>query len=112
MQIKRQLINAIFIPTLCYQCQTWTLTKELERKLSSCEMRVLRKAANKTMRDRIQNEEIRKTVGTTPVIEYIEKQSQLVWSFNENESKLASIKSVQYEIRNNKRKRKTKKKMD
>jgi hypothetical protein len=74
MQIKRQLINAIFIPTLCYQCQTWTLTKELERKLSSCEMRVLRKAANKTMRDRMQNEEIRKIVGTTPVNEYIEKQ--------------------------------------
>jgi hypothetical protein len=60
--------------------------------------------------DRMRNEEIRKIVRTTPVNEYIEKQeSQLVWSFNENDPKLVCIKSVQYEIRN---KRKTKKKMD
>jgi len=24
MQAKRLIINSIFIPTLCYQCQTWT----------------------------------------------------------------------------------------
>jgi hypothetical protein len=34
----------------------------------------LEKRQKKTMRDRMQNEEIRKTVGTTPVNEYIEKQ--------------------------------------
>ncbi|BFZ02435.1 hypothetical protein BsWGS_05474 [Bradybaena similaris] len=31
MKTKRQLINSIFIPTLYYQCQTWTLTKVQEK---------------------------------------------------------------------------------
>ena len=39
---KAKLINAIFVPTLTYQCQTWSLTKDLERKLVTCEMKCLR----------------------------------------------------------------------
>ena len=74
MSTKRQLINAIFIPTLCFQCQSWTLTKRHVRKITTCEMRCLRKAANKTRRDRIRNETIRRMVGTVPVIDYINKQ--------------------------------------
>lgn len=74
MHTKKQLINTIFIPTLCYQCQTWTLTKCLERKLACCEMRCLRKAACKTRRDMVRNTEIRKMVGTTPVDNFIKKQ--------------------------------------
>ena len=52
---KAKLINAIFLPTLTYQCQTWSLTKDLERKLVTCEMKCLRKAVNKTKRDKIRN---------------------------------------------------------
>ena len=32
MNTKKQLINSIFIPTLCYQCQTWTLIKPTKGK--------------------------------------------------------------------------------
>ena len=78
VETKRQIINAIFIPTLCYQSQTWALTKEQERKITTCEMRCLRKAVNKTRRDHIRNEDIRRTVGTTPAIRFIEKQ-RLKW---------------------------------
>ena len=74
MAVKRQLINSIFTPTLCYQCQTWPLSKTQERKITTCEMRCLRKAVNVTRRDRVRNENIRSTVGTTPCIQYIEKQ--------------------------------------
>jgi hypothetical protein len=42
------------------------------------EMRCLRKAVNKTKRDQVRNEEIRKTVVTTPVINFIENQ-RLKW---------------------------------
>ena len=41
MCIKAQLISTVFVPTLTYQCQTWSLTKALERKLVTCEMRCL-----------------------------------------------------------------------
>ena len=32
METKRKIINSIFVQTLTYQCQTWTMTKPLERK--------------------------------------------------------------------------------
>ena len=74
MKTKRQLISAIFVPTLCYECQTWTLSKRNERMITSCEMKCLRKAASKTRRDRIRNEEIRRIVGVKPVMDHIDKQ--------------------------------------
>ena len=78
LETKRQIINSIFIPTLGYQCQTWTLTKEQKRRLTTCEMRCLRKAANKTRRHHVRNEEIARIVGTIPIVKYIEKQ-RLKW---------------------------------
>jgi len=48
---KTKLINYIFLPTLMYQCQTWSLSKVLERKLVTSEMKCSRKAVNKTSRD-------------------------------------------------------------
>ncbi|XP_072025106.1 uncharacterized protein [Amphiura filiformis] len=78
MDTKAKLINAIFFPTLCYQCQTWTLNKRTTQKLITGEMRCLRRAANKSRRDKIRNEDIRKMVGTTPITEYVAKQ-QVRW---------------------------------
>jgi len=74
-ETKARLIDSIFIPTLTYQCQTWTLTKSLERKITTCEMRCLRRAVNKTRRDMIRNTRIREMVGTTPVLHYIQRQT-------------------------------------
>ena len=44
VSIKAKLISAIFLPTLTYQCQTWALTKPLQQKLVTCEMRCLQMA--------------------------------------------------------------------
>ena len=74
MSTKAKLINTIFLPTLTYQCQTWSLTKALERKLVTCEMKCLRRAVNKTRRDKIRNEVIRDMVGATPVLQHMEHQ--------------------------------------
>jgi len=76
METKAKLINTIFFPTLCYQCQTWTLNKKNTQKVITCEMRCLRRAANVTRT--IRNEVIRKMVGTTPVSDYIAKH-QVRW---------------------------------
>ena len=75
---KAKLINAIFLPTLTYQCQTWSLTKDLERKVVTCEMKCLRKVVNKTKRDKIRNEVIRDMAGAKPVLQHI-KQQQVKW---------------------------------
>ena len=75
---RAKLINAIFLPTLTYQCQTWSITTDLERKLVTCEMKCLRKAVNKTRRDKIRNEVIRDMTGAKPVLQHI-KQQQVKW---------------------------------
>jgi hypothetical protein len=56
---KRALFNNIFLPTLCYQCQTWTMTSHDRRKITTIEIKCLRRILGVTRRDRIRNEEIR-----------------------------------------------------
>ena len=75
---KRTLYNIVFIPTLCYQCQTWTLTAKEKRKITTTEMRCPRRILNITRRDRIRNDEIRRRVGVTSALEYITIQ-QTKW---------------------------------
>jgi len=78
METKRRLINAIFVPTLCYQSQTWALNKKAERKITTCEMKCLRRAANKTRLEKVRNEAIRDIVGTKPILQFISAQ-RLKW---------------------------------
>ena len=78
MDTKRALYNTIFLPTLCYQCQTWTMTSDDRRKITTTEMKCLRRMLGVSKRDRLRNEDIRKLVGTTPILNYIKKQ-QVKW---------------------------------
>ena len=74
METKSKIINSIFITTLTYQCQTWAMSKPLERKITTYEMRCLRKAVNKTRRDMILNTKIREMVGTNSTHHQIQQQ--------------------------------------
>ena len=74
MGTKSKIINSTSVPTLTYQCQTWTMTKSLERKIITWEMRCLRKAVNKTRRDMIPNTKIREMVGTKSIHRHIQQQ--------------------------------------
>ena len=74
METKSKIINSIFVPTLTYQCQTWTMTKPLGRKITTCEMRCLRKDVNKTGRDMIHNTKIKEMVGTKSIHHHIQHQ--------------------------------------
>jgi hypothetical protein len=60
------------------QCHTWTLTAEEKRKITTTEMRCLRRILNITGRDRIRNDEIRRRTGVTSALGYIIKQ-QIKW---------------------------------
>ncbi|BFZ10788.1 hypothetical protein BsWGS_13827 [Bradybaena similaris] len=78
LSTKKLIIQSIFIPTFSYQCQTWMFTSIHKRKITTAEMRCLRRAAGATLRDRQRNENIRKRLGIEPVLQYIERQ-QLKW---------------------------------
>ena len=68
---KKTIISAIFTPSLCYQVQTWTIIKKMERKITTCGMKCLRKAVNKTRRDKVKNEVIGAIVGTKPILDQL-----------------------------------------
>ena len=55
IRLLQSLVNSIFL----YACETWTITKELQRKITTLEIRCLRRLLN---RDRITNIEIRNRV--------------------------------------------------
>jgi hypothetical protein len=70
--------NTIFIPKLCYQCQTWTLDTRTARKITTTEMRCVRRMTGNILRDRIRNKDLRKLLGIEAAVNYINRQ-QIKW---------------------------------
>jgi hypothetical protein len=69
-------------------------------------MRILRKAVNKTRRDHVRNEEITRTVSTTPIVKYMKRQRLKWFSHLMRMNPMSpAARGVQHEIRNNKRQR-------
>ena len=80
MITKTLIIKAVFIPTLLYQSENWTLTSKERQMLTTTEMRCLRKAAGKTRMDNIRNEEIRRRVNMQPAEQTANKNKIRWWS--------------------------------
>ena len=78
MDTKAKLINSVFLPMLTFQCQTWTLNRDLERKVTTCEMKCLRRATGKTRWDKIRNKEITAMIRISTIMNYIAQQ-QIKW---------------------------------
>ena len=58
IKLMRTLVLSIFL----YACESWTLTSELERRISALEMRCYRKILNITYIDHVTNETVRAIV--------------------------------------------------
>ena len=58
IRLLQSIVNSIFL----YACETWTIMKELQRKITTLEMRCLRRLLNISYRDRITNIEVRNRV--------------------------------------------------
>ena len=80
MATKTQIIKAVFTPTLLYQRENWTLTSKEMQMLTTTEMRCLRKAAGKTIMDKIRNEYIRRRVNMQPAEQTANKNKIRWWS--------------------------------
>ena len=78
LKTKMQLYQSVLVPTLTYGMESIPLQDKHISKIQSSEMKYLRKAVNKTRRDRIRNERIREEVGQGSLEEKIE-QKQLKW---------------------------------
>ena len=80
MITKKQIIKAVFTPTLLYQSENWTLTSKERQMLTTTGMRCLIKAAGKTRMDKIRNEEIRRRVHMQPAEQTANKNKIRWWS--------------------------------
>ena len=66
------------VPKLVYRCETWTTLKRHESKLQAFEMMCLRRFEGVTRKDRVRNEEVRRTLGQEAVIDIV-KEKQRRW---------------------------------
>ena len=56
---KLKLINSLVHSVFLYGCETWTLTADLEKRITSFEMKCFRRILNITFRDHITNQAVR-----------------------------------------------------
>ena len=35
---KKRIVGSLIFPTVLYGCETWTMTKKMEKKINACEM--------------------------------------------------------------------------
>ena len=81
MITKTQIIKVVFILSLVYQSENWTLTSKERQMLTTTEMRCLKKTAGKTRMDKIRNEEIRRRVNMQPAEQTANKNKIRWWSY-------------------------------
>ena len=59
---KIRLLRALVFTIFLYACETWTLNKDHQKKISAFEMRSYRAILGINYQDRVRNEDIRKTI--------------------------------------------------
>ena len=69
---KMRIYNTVYLPTLLYGSESWKILSKHESRITSTEMKYLRKCIGKTRRDRIRNCQIRNTLNQEPAIKRIE----------------------------------------
>ena len=62
LRSKIRLMRALVISIFLYACESWTLNKDLEKRIQAFEMRCFRKLLGITYRDRVTNEEVRSRI--------------------------------------------------
>ena len=96
VETKSKIINSIFVPTLTYQCPTWTMTKPLERKTTTSELRCLRKAVNKRHDSQHQNQRNGGNKEHSP--SYSTSGDQMVWTSHTTANTPPSSTCIQHKI--------------
>ena len=78
VRLKASIFEATVISILLYGCETWIVTKELERKLNSFATTCYRMWLGVKPLDKVKNEEIYKKVQQKSVVEKL-RHRQLSW---------------------------------
>src|SRR6218665_4051107 len=60
---NKRIVRSLIFPTALYGCETWTMTKKMEKKINACEMLILRKMQRITWMEKKTNESVRLEIG-------------------------------------------------
>ena len=101
---KLIVFNAVVVPTLLYECETWTMQKRQESRLQAIEMRYLRRVEGVTKLDKVRNEDIRQRLKQEAVVEIAQKK-QRAWKEKDVMEAERLVKRVFSEEMNGKRPR-------
>ena len=58
IRLARSLVISIFL----YACETWTMTKEMEKRIQALEMKCFRRILGITYKDRVTNKEVKRKI--------------------------------------------------
>ena len=59
---KIRLLRSLVISIFLYACETWTLTKETEKRIQALEMKCFRRVLGISYKDRVKNEEVKRRI--------------------------------------------------
>ena len=78
LKVRGTLYKSYVRNTLTYSAECWALKMEDERRLKTTEMRMLRMICGKTLKDKMNNEKIRKMTGIVRLKEFL-REKRLRW---------------------------------
>ena len=78
VKLKVKIYCTVVRPVLIYGSETWALRRKEEAKLERTEMRMLRWIMGISLRERLENDEIRRRAGVMKITEVI-RESRLRW---------------------------------
>ena len=83
LSTKIRLMRSLVISICLYACESWTLNKEIEKRIQAFEMRCYRRILGITYKDRVTNQEVeekvRKAAGPLKKLLRIVKERKLKW---------------------------------
>ncbi|VDL82448.1 unnamed protein product [Nippostrongylus brasiliensis] len=77
-RLKSKIYRTVVRPVALYGAECWPATKEVERRLSVMEMKMLRWMAGVTRLDHVTNADIRERFGVIPIAEKL-RETRLRW---------------------------------
>ena len=78
LRMKGIVYKACVRSAMCYGAEGWVMRSEDENRIKTTEMRMLRMMCEKTLKDKVRNENIRKIVQVENMREYLRSQ-RLRW---------------------------------
>ena len=100
-----RLSNQCVIPTMTYEAEIWTTTKQLEQKLITAQRAMERRMLNITIRDKIRNSEIRKQTQVKDIMVKIKAKWRWIGHLIHRDDNRWTRRVTEWQPRNGKRTR-------